>query len=202
MATITPTQPAAAAPISEAAESPEQLYRMTVDEYERIGPLLDTEKVELIDGFLVKKMTKNPPHDVACGLADEALGKVTPAGWFVRNGSPVRIPKRNYPEPDASLVRGKPRDYLKGHPTPKDVALVVEISDTSLAKDRRRVRIYGNARIPFYWIINLVHRQIEVYSGPNSGGYSSRVEFTAGQNVPIMIDGVQVGTIAVDDVLP
>jgi Uma2 family endonuclease len=199
MATITPMQPATNSLISESVESPEQLYRMTVDEYERIGPLLKSEKVELIDGLLVKKMTKNSPHEICCVLVHEVLATI--AGWHRRAGAPIRIPKHNYPEPDISLVRGSARDYT-GHPGPADVALVIEVADTTLAKDRRRVRIYGAAGIAIYWIINLMDRQIEVYSGPIPAGYSSRVDFTAGQNVPVVIDGVQVGTIAVNDMLP
>jgi Uma2 family endonuclease len=80
--------------------------------------------------------------------------------------------------------------------------LVVEVADTTLAKDRRRTRAYGPAGIPIYWIVNLIGRQVEVYSGPSSSGYSSRIDFLSGQNVPVVIGGVQVGTIAVDAILP
>ena len=95
-----------------------------------------------------------------------------------------------------------PRDYRGRHITPGDVALVVEVSDTTLAKDRRRVPTYGSAGIPVYWIVNLLDRKIEVYSGPSSTGYSSRGDFPAGQNIPVVINGVQVGSISVDEVLP
>jgi Uma2 family endonuclease len=56
--------------------------------------------------------------------------------------------------------------------------------------------------VPVYWIVNRVDRQIEVYSGPSSAGYSSRVDFRDGQNVPVVTEGVEVGRIAVADVLP
>ena len=187
---------------SESVDLLENLYRMSVDEYERIGELLDDSRVELVDGLLLAKMVKNPPHDVACTLSQDALRQVAPAGWHLRMGSPIRIPKHNESEPDVSLVRGVPRDYRGRHITPRDVALVVEVSDTTLANDRRRVPTYGSAGIPVYWIVNLLDRKIEVYSGPSSSGYSSRVDFQAGQNIPVVIDGVQVGSITVDDVLP
>jgi hypothetical protein len=84
MSATTPTQPAHSPPISEAVDASENLYRMSVDEYERIGELLDDSRVELIDGLLVAKMVKNPPHQVACVLAHQALAPVTPSGWHLR----------------------------------------------------------------------------------------------------------------------
>jgi hypothetical protein len=84
MSATTQTQPALSPPISEAVDASENLYRMSVDEYERIGELLDDSRVELIDGLLVAKMVKNPPHQVAYVLAYQALAPVTPAGWHLR----------------------------------------------------------------------------------------------------------------------
>ncbi len=55
---------------------------------------------------------------------------------------------------------------------------------------------------PLDWIVNLVDRQVEVYASPNSAGYSSRLDFHPGENVPVVVDAVQVGSIAVDDIMP
>jgi Uma2 family endonuclease len=87
-------------------------------------------------------------------------------------------------------------------PGPAYVALIVEVAVSSLAEDRIQADLYAAAGIAVYWIVNMVDSQIEVYSGPTSTGYSSRVDFLPGQSVWVVIDGVQVGTIAVDDVLP
>jgi Uma2 family endonuclease len=189
-------------PVSELIDRSETLYRLTVREYERIGGMLDDDRVELIDGYLVKKMVKNPPHVIACRLVDAEFVHIVGVGWHTRAGDPVRIGGRTEPEPDVVVVRGALKDYLTCHPGPSDIAVVVEVADTTLAKDRRRRRTYGPAGISVYWIINLIERQVEVYSGPNSTGYSSRVDFRAGQNVPVVIDSVQVGSIAVDDIMP
>ena len=99
-------------------------------------------------------------------------------------------------------MRGKARDHVDRHPGPADIALVVEVADRSLAKDRRRTRSYGPAGIPVYWIVNLVDRRIEVYSNPVPDGYGLRIEYAPGSDVPLVIDGVTVGRIAVADMLP
>jgi Uma2 family endonuclease len=78
----------------------------------------------------------------------------------------------------------------------------VEVSDTSLAKDRRRTRVYGAGGIPVYWIINLVDRQVEVYTSPTSDGYGLMQIYKLGENVPVVLEGIVVGHVAVADLLP
>ena len=82
----------------------------------------------------------------------------------------MRIPDYNEPEPDLSVVRGESDDYTDHHPGPADIALVVEVADSSLSRDRGEKRDnYARAGIPVYWIVNLVGRQLEVSSNPTGG---------------------------------
>ncbi len=211
MSMITPTQPPsssavlvpeAAHPVSEIIDATETLYRLTVEEYEQIAGFLDDDRVELIDGYLVKKMVKNPPHVVACARAAAAIARPAPAGWHTRPGEPIRITGRTELEPDVALARGVIDDYASRHPEPADIALVVEVADTTLAKDRRRRRTYGPAGIPIYWIVNLPSRRVEVYTSPSADGYESRVDYAPGAVIPLVIDGETVGEVAVSDILP
>ena len=200
MSTITPTRQASSPPTFSTAPV---LYRMTVDEYERIGEMLDDPRVELIDGHLVKKMPKNPEHSWATKQVLKALERLLPAGWTWRTEQPVRIPAYDEPEPDVSIVRGSDDDYMHRMPGPADVALLVEISESTLATDRgEKLRTYARAAIPIYWIVNLVDRQVEVYSAPGVDDYTNRQDFLPGQHVPVLIDGQHIGQIAVDDILP
>jgi hypothetical protein len=68
--------------------------------------------------------------------------------------------------------------------------------------DREMVVVYGRSSIPVYWILNLVDRQVEVYSGPQPDGYATRADYRSGQHVPVFLDGTIVGHFAVDDMLP
>jgi Uma2 family endonuclease len=175
--------------------------RMTVEEFERITENLD-EPLELIEGVMVAKVTKKPPHVIATeNVRDELQGLFSRPKWRVSTESPVRIPEYNEPEPDVALLRGSKRKYLRRCPGPADLALVVEVSYCTLAKDRRRIGIYGTAGIPVYWIVNLDDQQVEVYTLKRRGGYGKSRIFKPGQSVPVVIDGAEVGRIAVDDML-
>jgi Uma2 family endonuclease len=183
-----------------------QPYRFTVEQYEKmteLGIFTERDKVELIDGLVVSQMTKNRPHVVATQLAREALSGLIPAGWHLGKEDPIRIPGRSEPEPDVTVIRGEPRDYIDKAPGVTDIALLVEVAETSLDFDSTdKLRVYALAGVPVYWIVNLVDRRLEVYSEPDSGGYRARQVLTAGQHVSVVIAGTEIGRIAVADLLP
>jgi Uma2 family endonuclease len=102
-----------------------------------------------------------------------------------------------------AIVRGTRDDYRTRLPTPEDVALLVEAAESSLAIDRGpKCSAFARAGIPVYWIINLVDRQVEVYSNPAPDGYRLRQVFLPGSDIPVVIAGIEVGRIAAADLLP
>jgi Uma2 family endonuclease len=188
---------------SPAAPPLTKLYRMDIDEFERIADFLKAERVELIDGFIVERGVMDPPHVLSSEYLRRKLDRLVAGGWFVREDKPVQVHRNYEPLPDFAVVRGDPNTYARRHPGPADVALVVEISDSTLAKDQGEKRVnYAKGGISVYWIVNLIDRQVEVYTGPTSDGYSSCETFKPGQSVPVVIDGVEVGRIAVAEILP
>lgn len=202
---VTPSLPDAEAPPIPSPHLLTSLYRMTVDRYERLveAGVLDDPKVELINGWLVTKMSKNPPHTFANGRLFRLLDRLLPAGWHLRKEDPVQIPIYDEPEPDLAVVAGVLEDYLERHPDPAKVALVVEVADSSLDRDQdEKQTTYARAGIPYYWIVNLVDRQVEVYADPRGGRNQESHIYPSGSEVPVVIAGVEVGKIAVDEILP
>jgi Uma2 family endonuclease len=177
-------------------------YRMTVDEFERIADSLD-RRVELVDGHLMERPEMSAPHVLLIARLRSRLERVIPQGWHVREEKAIRIPDYNARLPDLSVVRGHFEDYPTRHPLPKDAALLAEVALTSLGRDQGSKRqLYGSEGVPVYWIVNVKARQVEVYTGPGANGYSACDTYTAGQSFPVVIDGVEVGQIAVTDILP
>jgi Uma2 family endonuclease len=207
MSTPTTRAPGAAGalPTSAGSHALDDFYKLSVDEYESLADagVLKDRRVELINGWLVRKMTTKPPHVVAVDATRQAIAAKLPAGWWLREEKPVRIPEFDEPEPDISVVRGSRHDYSARHPGPGDIELLVEVSDTSLAWDRNEKRAaYARAQVPTYWILNLVDRRLEVFTSPVSGAYQTSQVFEPNDRVPLLIAGAQAAWISVADLLP
>ena len=146
------------------------------------GIIKDGEPLELLDGRLVPKMPKKPPHRISTRRTADALSNVLPKGWYVDTQEPVTLLELhlgagNVPEPDVAVIRGETDDYSEQHPSADSVALVVEVADSTLRDDRGlKKSIYAHARIPEYWIVNLIDRQLEVYQRPTGSGLKADFE--------------------------
>ena len=110
------------------------------------------------------------------------------------------------PEPDVAVVRGSETDYLKRHPEPADVCLVIEVSVSSLLTDRYKAEIYAEAGIPNYWIVNLINSQLESYSQPEltPAGlrYSNCQHLGPGDRLQVILEGRNVGSLSAEEMLP
>jgi Uma2 family endonuclease len=189
---------------------PLPVRRFTVEEYHQMiqaGVLGEDDDVELLEGWIVPKMARNPAHDAVVSLVlVDVLPPRIPKGLFCR-GQWAITTDDSEPEPDVALVRGSTRDYMARHPGPIDMALVIEVAGSSLSRDRsHKARIYAAAAVPVYWIINLVDHQIEVYTDPTGPDawpvYRVRKDYHAPDSVPLIIDGCVMGVIPAQELLP
>jgi Uma2 family endonuclease len=188
---------------------PVTLARFTVEEYQHkieTGGFTEDDNLELIEGWLVRKMSHGVNHDNAIELIDEALAPLLPADVRRRIQSTITTAD-SQPEPDFVLVRGTVRSRDGRHPGPADLELVVEVSDSSLDYDRTfKQRIYARAGIAVYWIVNLIDRQVEVYTLPqptlDEPRFANRTDYREGESVPVVIQAQEIGRVAVADLLP
>ncbi len=191
-----------------AAVPTEPVWRLSVEQYHqmiRLGILSDDDPVELLDGWLVYKMPKNPPHRATTKLTRNALEAVITEGWYVDTQEPITLADSE-PEPDVVVVRGNTRDYLDRHPGAADIALIIEVADSTLDRDRTsKQRLYARAGIPIYWIINLPEKQIEVYTEPvvtSESIYQHRQDYQLSDEVPVAIAGQIISRLSVLELLP
>lgn len=188
--------------------STDALWRLTVDQYHamiRAGILTTDDPVELLQGWLITKMPKHPRHRVVTQLTREALARILPGGWYVDAQEPITTADSE-PEPDVVIVRGERRQYLDRHPGPRDVALVVEVADSTLLRDRSfKKRLYAAAGIPVYWIMNLVDNRLEVYTEPTGEGeqadYRESHHHAPAEVLDVVIDDHKIGRIEIRDLL-
>ena len=72
----------------------EALWRLSVEQYHgmiRAGILTEDDPIELLEGLLIEKMPKNPPHRIATHLTAAALRAAIPDGWYVDSQEPITL---------------------------------------------------------------------------------------------------------------
>ncbi len=194
-------------------DRPAEIVPLTVEQYHRMletGILAEGEPIELLDGLLVPKdrgegMTINPRHSLVVSLLLELAPRLEPFGCHIKTQSPITIEPEHEPEPDALIVRGSPRDYAARHPTPADVSCLIEVSDSSLDRDRTtKQRIFAKAGVGQYIILNLADRQAEVYEDPQAtaGRYRSVRILRQGDSVSVQVPGGRQLEVEVARLLP
>jgi Uma2 family endonuclease len=192
----------------EPAIPPFPVERFTVDEYLQIvreGILPQDRRFELLEGWIVPKLSRNPPRDSALNRLQRRLILMLGDAWVVRGQSAARL-SESVPEPDIAVAIGPEARYDDAHPTYAEMRIAIEVADSSLSEDRTlKLRIYARNRIPEYWIVNLVNRRVEAYKRPRSGrvpSYRIRTIFGLKARLPVVLDGKSLGEIIVADILP
>jgi Uma2 family endonuclease len=184
-------------------------HRFSVEDFSRMGEarlFVGDGWVELIEGVVYEVPAPTPPHAGTTCIMSAILSRLTPEEWRARTRSALVLPA-SVLRPDICVVQGDWRTFLTRHPVPADVGLLVEVADSSLLDDRRdKARLYAEAGIVEYWIVNVPDRRVEVYTQPSgqaaSPAYGTRQDYAVGQSVPLVLAGVTVGVIAVSDLFP
>jgi Uma2 family endonuclease len=164
------------------------VHRIDVETYDRMvaSGALEGQKVELLEGVLVEVSPQSSAHATVITRLARHLG-ASPR-WWVRVQMPVAIPPRSEPEPDVTLFDQEPSP--KRHP--RSALLAVEVSVSSLMIDRNvKARLYAQAKIPVYWLVDLRARALEVRTQASADGYGSCDVFREGDVVPSPLTGVE-----------
>lgn len=184
------------------------LRRFTVSDYHRmieVGILTEDERIELMDGVILKMNPKRTRHSVVTNLITARFYRLVPEGEaLLRGQDPILLTDNTEPEPDVVVVKPREDAYLSAHPSPSDVLLVIEVSDTTLEYDTEvKLPRYAASGIPEVWIVNLVDNRIEVYLNPftlpdGTGIYRTRTHLGKGETLtPHAFPSLK---ISVDDV--
>jgi Uma2 family endonuclease len=146
-----------------------------VDEYYRMaraGVLKPDDRVELIEGEIIKMSPIGSPHAACVSRLNDLLRSLEKRKAMVRIQNPIRLNEFSEPVPDIVLLKSRRDYYSARHPIPSDVFLIMEVADTSLLSDRKvKVPLYARALIQEVWLVNLPKKIVEVYYEPAGGTY-------------------------------
>ena len=152
---------------------------------ERPRPILrgEHERVELLYGLLVSTRPHGPAHDATVDRLTTLLVRALGDRARVRIQGAFAASDDSEPEPDVTVL--PPGDYDDEHP--REAWLVIEVAESSLAKDRGpKARLYAASKVPEYWIVNLVDRIIEVHADPTAGVYRSLRRAPRGETISLV----------------
>jgi Uma2 family endonuclease len=176
----------------------ERLRPLLRREYDRLVELgfFEDEPIELLRGMLVEMSPQGIDHGELSGWLAQWFSAMLPmAEYRVRAHSPFAATDDSEPEPDV-LVAKRVGGERRGHPT--DALLIVEVSLSSLRKDRKlKLGIYAEAGVPEYWIVDVERERVEVYTEPSGREYR-RCETVerAGVLRPTQLPGVELAVTA------
>lgn len=160
---------------------------VTVDDYHRMadaGLLTEDDRVELIDGEIVTKMTIGPRHNACVDRLTKAFVIGAGDDAIVRVQGSIGLSFLTEPEPDVVLLRSQADFYAKALPTPADVLLIVEVADASLAFDRdRKGPLYAEAGVREFWLVDLTTDAVFVHRDPRGRVYRSVQRHVAGDTI-------------------
>lgn len=169
---------------------------ISVEEYHKMaeaGILKPDDRVELLNGKIIKMSPIGSKHDACVDKTDEFLRRALSGIALVRVQNPVILSDFSEPEPDIAIVKRKENYYADKHPTAGEVILIIEVADSSLEIDRQlKLPVYAAGQIPEYWIINVEKREVEVYQSPFKGLYRFRDIYFPEDEIAISQLGVSV----------
>ena len=151
--------------------------RFTVAEYYAMadaGILTRDDRVELLDGDIILMPPIGNWHAASVDFYTNILPKLLDGLAIVRVQGPTRLSDESEPQPDVMLLKWRDDFYQGGHPSPEDILLLIEVSDTTIDYDRNtKLSAYARAGIPEVWIVSREDRRIESYTQPSESAYSN-----------------------------
>ena len=170
------------------------LYKWTVEDYHQIieSGVLEGKSVELLQGEIVTMSPEKPIHSSRIDTVADYLRDLLRGKAKVREAHPVTF-DNSEPEPDLAIVRLKVDNYTSRHPYPKDIYLLIEVSNNSLSKDlEEKSVVYAQNGIPEYWIIDLRHNKLWLLTQPEQNGYADKQEVVTGTINPIAFPNITI----------
>jgi Uma2 family endonuclease len=157
--------------------------RFTPEEYHRlidVGVLDEDDPVELLEGVIVEMTPHGKPHAWVVSMLGECFMDARRADCKVRIQLPLSL-EGSEPEPDLAVVLREEERTAAVHP--RTALLVVEVASDSLQKDRTaKGRLYAQARVPEYWVVDVAWKAVEVYTGPDADrGYLAKRRLGMGE---------------------
>lgn len=168
--------------------------RLTVDQVYDLtaaGVFAESENFELIDGEIVPMAAaKADWHDAMATKLNRALVRSLPDQWRLHVEASVTLNDTTLVEPDFAVW---PVGLYSRDVGGRDIALVIEVADSSLGYDLRvKAPLYAEHGVCEYWVVDAVRQTVRVHRDPVDGRYRDVAEYEEHQSVETPSAGVTI----------
>ena len=179
-------------------------HAFTIDEYHCVveaGVFGEEHHTELLGGRIWEKMSVGSVHSAIVSWLVFALLDMLPRELWVRGQDPIRLSDLSEPEPDVAVMSRREDFYRDGHPTPEDIRLLIEVSDTTWVYDsQEKLPRYARANVPEVWLINVNDNFIEQHTEPSGDSYRTKRTWSPGETISLALPSGSI-ELAVDEIL-
>lgn len=159
----------------------------------RAGVLPEGRGYELIEGVLVGTAAQYDPHVKMVALLLRHFARVLPDDLLVATPS-IFLSENTMLEPDLAIY---PIDMKSTDVRGCDLALVIEVSDTTLRSDLgKKAKLYAAHGVEHYWVIDLNAEILHRFGEPGAEGYGAKLESGFGEEIAVPVDGTTTITLA------
>ncbi len=141
---------------------------------------VDRQRIELIRGIIIEKVTSSPFHSYLIGQFQMLVQAVLDDERHLRQEQPLKM-SDSMPEPDILVIAGRRSDYRHSHPT--TALLAIEVAVSTVILDREKAALYAEANVLEYWIVLAGDEAIEVHTAPAGGRYTQRRVYARGETI-------------------
>jgi Uma2 family endonuclease len=169
--------------------------KWNLDDYHQMieSGLLDDQSLELINGEIIQLSSEGIAHSFYCRGTAKYLRMILGDRAEISEAHPIMIPNDSEPEPDIAILRTPDTLYQSRHPLPADVFWLIEIANTTLAKDLGvKKDLYAQAGIPEYWVMNLQTSELVIFRDLIIPEYRSEVRLSNGTISPLAFPDIFV----------
>ncbi|MGI0492190.1 Uma2 family endonuclease [Alkalinema pantanalense CENA528] len=171
------------------------LYKWSIDRYHAAieAGIFDEQPVELLQGDLVVMAPEGTAHAAFSSDAADYLRRLLGDRAQIRDAKPITLPNNSEPQPDLAIVKPLGMEYRNHHPYPEDIFWLIEYAQSTLAKDLgQKQRIYAEAGIQEYWVVNLQDFHLRVFRALQTGQYTTDLTLTQDTISPLAFPEIAV----------
>lgn len=156
----------------------------------RQGILPEGRGYELIEGVLVKLAAQYDPDVKMIGQLLRRINQMVPEAIFVASAPSIFLSERTMLEPDIAIY---PFSINSTDVRGPDLALVIEVSDTTLRNDLgKKARLYAAHGVQHYWVVDVTSERLHRHTEPGEDGYATIEVSAPGEAVPLPPIGTDI----------